>query len=165
MLSFWHLTWAYFPTLIQVFQGSWTPCWFTRLWSFFGHVESWFHVCWNGMYDCKNAVLMLILLDTITQTFCQLVVGNSFFNMIADWWLQIFRKEPFFYGHDNHDQLVKIAKVSISLIVHSTCFWDKVDVLVWTLVCNPWFDCLFRTKGSNYMHFSSLMLHSVLLLL
>ncbi|KAK1682372.1 hypothetical protein QYE76_043220 [Lolium multiflorum] len=23
----------------------------------------------------------------------------------------IFRKEPFFYGHDNHDQLVKIAKV------------------------------------------------------
>ncbi|KAL2906431.1 Casein kinase II subunit alpha [Bienertia sinuspersici] len=22
----------------------------------------------------------------------------------------IFRKEPFFYGHDNHDQLVKIAK-------------------------------------------------------
>lgn len=25
--------------------------------------------------------------------------------------LQIFRKEPFFYGHDNHDQLVKIAKV------------------------------------------------------
>lgn len=26
---------------------------------------------------------------------------------------QIFRKEPFFYGHDNHDQLVKIAKVTI----------------------------------------------------
>ena len=25
----------------------------------------------------------------------------------------IFRKEPFFYGHDNYDQLVKIAKVSI----------------------------------------------------
>ena len=24
----------------------------------------------------------------------------------------IFRKEPFFYGHDNYDQLVKIAKVS-----------------------------------------------------
>ena len=22
----------------------------------------------------------------------------------------IFRKEPFFYGHDNYDQLVKIAK-------------------------------------------------------
>ena len=25
----------------------------------------------------------------------------------------IFRKEPFFYGHDNYDQLVKIAKVMI----------------------------------------------------
>uniref|UniRef100_A0A0D9Z3P7 Protein kinase domain-containing protein n=1 Tax=Oryza glumipatula TaxID=40148 RepID=A0A0D9Z3P7_9ORYZ len=25
--------------------------------------------------------------------------------------VRIFRKEPFFYGHDNHDQLVKIAKV------------------------------------------------------
>lgn len=24
----------------------------------------------------------------------------------------IFRKEPFFYGHDNYDQLVKIAKVA-----------------------------------------------------
>ncbi|MBA0715858.1 hypothetical protein Golax_014737 [Gossypium laxum] len=25
--------------------------------------------------------------------------------------IQIFRKEPFFYGHDNYDQLAKIAKV------------------------------------------------------
>ena len=25
--------------------------------------------------------------------------------------MQIFRKEPFFHGHDNYDQLVKIAKV------------------------------------------------------
>eukprot|EP00961_Rhodomonas_salina_P135845 1827495-Rhodomonas_salina.3 len=25
--------------------------------------------------------------------------------------LQIFRKEPFFHGQDNYDQLVKIAKV------------------------------------------------------
>jgi casein kinase II subunit alpha len=25
--------------------------------------------------------------------------------------VQIFRKEPFFHGHDNYDQLVKIAKV------------------------------------------------------
>ena len=24
----------------------------------------------------------------------------------------VFRKEPFFYGHDNYDQLVKIAKVA-----------------------------------------------------
>jgi casein kinase II subunit alpha len=29
--------------------------------------------------------------------------------------LQIFRKEPFFYGHDNHDQLVKIAKVLLQI--------------------------------------------------
>lgn len=28
-----------------------------------------------------------------------------------DLFAQIFRKEPFFYGHDNYDQLVKIAKV------------------------------------------------------
>lgn len=27
--------------------------------------------------------------------------------------IQIFRKEPFFYGHDNSDQLVKIAKVGL----------------------------------------------------
>lgn len=26
----------------------------------------------------------------------------------------IFRKEPFFYGHDNYDQLAKIAKVQLS---------------------------------------------------
>ena len=30
----------------------------------------------------------------------------------------IFRKEPFFYGHDNYDQLVKIAKVQ-----HALCSW------------------------------------------
>lgn len=30
----------------------------------------------------------------------------------------IFRKEPFFYGHDNYDQLVKIAKVGVFT---STC--------------------------------------------
>ena len=30
--------------------------------------------------------------------------------------IQIFRKEPFFYGHDNYDQLVKIAKVSVKFL-------------------------------------------------
>ena len=31
----------------------------------------------------------------------------------------IFRKEPFFYGHDNYDQLVKIAKVqALGLLKH-----------------------------------------------
>ncbi|KAG4993371.1 hypothetical protein JHK82_030109 [Glycine max] len=34
----------------------------------------------------------------------------------------IFRKEPFFYGHDNHDQLVKIAKINE---VHSRKPWSK----------------------------------------
>ena len=35
--------------------------------------------------------------------------------------VQIFRKEPFFYGHDNYDQLVKIAKVRLWLSE-----WDDV---------------------------------------
>jgi casein kinase II subunit alpha len=30
----------------------------------------------------------------------------------------IFRKEPFFHGHDNYDQLVKIAKVFYALLRH-----------------------------------------------
>ncbi|KAF7136006.1 hypothetical protein RHSIM_Rhsim08G0094700 [Rhododendron simsii] len=34
--------------------------------------------------------------------------GDAYYNLRV---VQIFRKEPFFYGHDNHDQLVKIAKV------------------------------------------------------
>lgn len=43
--------------------------------------------------------------------------------------LQIFRKEPFFYGHDNYDQLVKIAKVreawevDLSLCHIVMCVW------------------------------------------
>jgi predicted double-glycine peptidase len=37
------------------------------------------------------------------------------FSVLLTWCFfpfQIFRKEPFFYGQDNYDQLVKIAKVS-----------------------------------------------------
>ncbi|KDO78978.1 hypothetical protein CISIN_1g014406mg [Citrus sinensis] len=41
----------------------------------------------------------------------------------------IFRKEPFFYGHDNHDQLVKIAKDCCLIIWcnsrHSRKPWSK----------------------------------------
>lgn len=37
----------------------------------------------------------------------------------------IFRKEPFFHGHDNYDQLVKIAKVCVSTsyvpMCHEAC--------------------------------------------
>ena len=29
----------------------------------------------------------------------------------------IFRKEPFFHGHDNYDQLVKIAKVREKILI------------------------------------------------
>ena len=32
----------------------------------------------------------------------------------------IFRKEPFFHGHDNYDQLVRIAKVLIPMIPAKT---------------------------------------------
>jgi len=42
------------------------------------------------------------------------MVGFSFFGqhfVINRSTLQIFRKEPFFHGHDNYDQLVKITKV------------------------------------------------------
>ena len=40
----------------------------------------------------------------------------------------IFRKEPFFHGHDNYDQLVKIAKV----LVYSSprCVSSWLDVVI-----------------------------------
>ncbi|KAK1268094.1 Casein kinase II subunit alpha [Acorus gramineus] len=49
----------------------------------------------------------------------------------------IFRKEPFFYGHDNHDQLVKIAKISpvyifVSTVIEVECMdqiWPQYTVL------------------------------------
>lgn len=36
---------------------------------------------------------------------------NALFSRNIDCYPQIFRKEPFFHGHDNYDQLNKIAKV------------------------------------------------------
>ncbi|OAY67755.1 Casein kinase II subunit alpha [Ananas comosus] len=38
----------------------------------------------------------------------------------------IFRKEPFFYGHDNHDQLVKIAKTQQEALVKAIDFLDRL---------------------------------------
>jgi hypothetical protein len=38
-------------------------------------------------------------------------VAPSGFVLLAESPSQIFRKEPFFHGHDNYDQLVKITKV------------------------------------------------------
>ena len=58
---------------------------------------------------CMFAGMVSILLMALLPAH----LGND----IAKWFivcsfnLQIFRKEPFFYGHDNQDQLVKIAKV------------------------------------------------------
>jgi len=45
------------------------------------------------------------------------------------YFMQIFRKEPFFYGHDNHDQLVKIAKVTFVAVCHCK-FLRYLDVVV-----------------------------------
>ena len=49
----------------------------------------------------KTLLFLLILLFFIDYLF------------IGYYGFQIFRKEPFFYGHDNQDQLVKIAKASL----------------------------------------------------
>lgn len=40
----------------------------------------------------------------------------------------IFRKEPFFHGHDNYDQLVRIAKVLGTEDLYD--YLDKVGVIL-----------------------------------
>lgn len=47
--------------------------------------------------------------------------------------LQIFRKEPFFYGHDNYDQLVKIARVSVVCEVVASAP-DRWVMCVWEII-------------------------------
>ena len=42
----------------------------------------------------------------------------------------IFKKEPFFHGHDNFDQLVKIAKVDLCHL-HRTLIVTIVGVRSW----------------------------------
>ena len=42
--------------------------------------------------------------------------------------IQIFRKEPFFHGHDNYDQLVKIAKVLGSEELYEYIDKYKIDL-------------------------------------
>lgn len=42
--------------------------------------------------------------------------------------LQIFRKEPFFHGHDNYDQLVRIAKVLGTEELHDYVDRYKIDL-------------------------------------
>lgn len=51
------------------------------------------------------SIFIFLMLISLEDTCLGLVFTLYVFFM------QIFRKEPFFYGHDNHDQLVKIAKV------------------------------------------------------
>ncbi|CAM8921920.1 unnamed protein product [Rhodiola kirilowii] len=48
----------------------------------------------------------------------------------------IFRKEPFFYGHDNHDQLVKIAKVlgTVELNAYLSKYHIELDAQLEALV-------------------------------
>ncbi|TYJ08170.1 hypothetical protein E1A91_A11G055500v1 [Gossypium mustelinum] len=56
----------------------------------------------------------------------------------------IFRKEPFFYGHDNHDQLVKIAKVlgtdelNAYLNKYHLELDPQLDAQVGRHSCKPW---------------------------
>ena len=61
----------------------------------------------------------------------------------------IFRKEPFFHGHDNYDQLVRIAKVLGTEDLYD--YLDKVSLFThshsWIAFC-------------NYLDFKSLM-HSL----
>ena len=64
----------------------------------------------------------------------------------GSFWLQIFRKEPFFYGHDNYDQLVKIAKVTTLTLCNYALFcrftFNKFQLgPKWTQL--QWFDSKF----------------------
>jgi hypothetical protein len=54
-------------------------------------VELWLHVCIDGLFSPFDAANLFIYSKPCI--------------------IQIFRKEPFFHGHDNYDQLVKITKV------------------------------------------------------
>lgn len=82
--------------------------------------------------------------------------------------MQIFRKEPFFYGHDNHDQLVKIAKVSPSLILASHISHGKKNGLVCLIKClvmqlvfwTGWYTCftLFLKKIAVCAPFSLVLI-------
>ena len=65
------------------------------------------------------------------------MVDYQFYDYSLDMWSlgcmlasMIFRKEPFFHGHDNYDQLVRIAKVLGTEDLYD--FLDKV-ILVLTL--------------------------------
>lgn len=56
--------------------------------------------------------------------------------------LQIFRKEPFFHGHDNYDQLVKIAKVLGTDLLYQ--YTEKYDIAL-----DPQYNELLGTSVFN----------------
>jgi hypothetical protein len=62
---------------------------------------------------------------------------------------QIFRKEPFFHGHDNYDQLVKICKV-----LGTDEFFAYVEK--YNIVLDPQYDdilgrCAFVLGATSYL--------------
>jgi casein kinase II subunit alpha len=74
--------------------------------------------------------------------------------------LQIFRKEPFFHGHDNYDQLVKIVKVLGTDELYA--YWDKYD-----LELDPHIEGLIGRYKIRFLHqaaiFSAMPLFFMLL--
>lgn len=80
-------------------------------------------------WTCGALVVCLLEWWVITNSFYLLIFLKLF--SATGFCLQIFRKEPFFYGQDNQDQLVKIAKVwyrflTILIIVQSIVFWWSI---------------------------------------
>lgn len=61
--------------------------------------------------------------------------GDAYYNLCG---VQIFRKEPFFYGHDNHDQLVKIAKVC-GMVSIQTSLWNSIIYVFSDLITSGFF--------------------------
>lgn len=52
------------------------------------------------------------MVSVLTALWSPVIAGKGELTLVWELrCLQIFRKEPFFHGHDNYDQLVKICKV------------------------------------------------------
>ena len=78
-------------------------------------------------------MMMMMMMMTITINYSraphsELLVDLLEYDYALDLWSlgcmlagMIFRKEPFFHGHDNYDQLVKIAKVTDCLRLLTFC--------------------------------------------
>lgn len=65
-------------------------------------------------WTCGAWVVCLLEWSDLFPLPSSLILFSLFFVSIESHWernRQIFKKEPFFHGHDNQDQLVKIARV------------------------------------------------------